>query len=66
MDDQMFQAFQSRFDTLEQGDREQMVLLRDISSKVAVNQTHIHWLRWSLRGVWVAGTGVIAGWFGMR
>ncbi len=72
MDKQLFDMFQtrfdkvdSRFDGLHANAKEQLNLLQCIDKKVAVNQTHITWLKWSLRGVWSLVV-VVLGWVGFR
>ena len=72
MDKQLFDMFQTRFDkidtrfdVLHTSAKEHLHLLQCIDKKVAVNATHITWLKWSLRGVWAAVAG-FGGWMGVK
>jgi len=66
MDKELFDLFKSRFDSLETSSKEQLQLLYGIDRKVAVNQAHITWLKWSLRGVWTSLIAIVGGWLGVR
>ncbi len=72
MDKQLFDMFQTRFDKIDTrfdglhtAVKANTQLLNGIDKSVAVNRTHITWLKWSLRGVWSLVV-VIVGWFGLR
>jgi len=53
-----FNTLDKRFDASEDRDETQLELLHCIDRKVAVNATNIAWVKWSLRGTWLAFFGV--------
>jgi len=66
VDKQLFDMMQSRFDKIDTrfdnlhvAVKANTQLLSGIDKAVAVNKTHITWLKWSLRGAWsvIAGLG---------
>jgi len=61
-----FDSLDRRFDTSDATSQATLKVVQSVDKKVVINQTHITWLRWSLRGVWASAFTGLVGWFGTR